>query len=178
MGYACPVCETPQRDGEHLANHLAFTAMLRNDAHEEWLDEHTPGWGAAGADELAAQVTEQAPEAEFEAVFEDTADHSNHQHDHGSRSQHDQPPVNPDSVRGHGSGSLDADAQNALQEAQEMTQKLLDNRKSADGDADSDVAPEATGDAGADETFGPNGEATVDETAGSEAEGDTEGKES
>ena len=38
MGYACPVCEDPQSDATHLANHLAFTAMLRGGEHGEWLD--------------------------------------------------------------------------------------------------------------------------------------------
>ncbi len=176
MGYACPVCETPQRDGEHLANHLAFTAMLRNDAHEEWLDEHTPGWGEGGVDELAARVADQAPDAEFEAVFEDTADSSNHQHDHGSRAQHDQPPVNPDAVRGRGSGSLDADAQSVLQEAREMTQELLNDNESAAADADGDVGSAGTG--GADETLDSNAEAASDEVAGGDAEDDPEEKES
>ena len=64
MGYACPVCETPQADAHHLANHLAFTALLGDDDHEAWLDEHTPGWDEAGEDELAERVLAEAKEVE------------------------------------------------------------------------------------------------------------------
>jgi hypothetical protein len=71
MGYECPVCETPQADARHLANHLAFTAVLGNEAHESWLDEHAPGWSDAGEAELAPRVAEHASEVEFEQVFED-----------------------------------------------------------------------------------------------------------
>ncbi|MFC6771069.1 DUF5810 domain-containing protein, partial [Halorubrum pallidum] len=56
MGYACPVCETPQRDGEHLAHHLAFTAMLHGDDHAEWLDDHVADWADRDPDGLAAEV--------------------------------------------------------------------------------------------------------------------------
>lgn len=78
MGYACPVCEIPQQDETHLANHLAFAAMLGNEDHEEWLDEHVPDWEGMGPDELGERVAAFAPEEEFEAVFEDTTGH-----DHG-----------------------------------------------------------------------------------------------
>ncbi|MFB6196643.1 MAG: DUF5810 domain-containing protein, partial [Halobacteriaceae archaeon] len=27
MGYLCPICEEPQVDPEHLANHMAFSAI-------------------------------------------------------------------------------------------------------------------------------------------------------
>ena len=81
MGYACPVCDTPQRDGEHLANHLAFTAMLREDGHREWLDDAVPEWEGHGPAELADRVVGHADDAAFEAVFEDTADHG-HGRDH------------------------------------------------------------------------------------------------
>ena len=39
MGYACPVCDHPQADARHLANHLAFTALARGGDHEAWLDD-------------------------------------------------------------------------------------------------------------------------------------------
>jgi hypothetical protein len=81
MGYACPVCETPQRDGEHLANHLAFTAMLRGGDHETWLSEHAPGWETEDPDTLAARVTDLAESAVYDEVFEDTTDdHAGHEH--------------------------------------------------------------------------------------------------
>jgi hypothetical protein len=59
MGYACPVCETPQADATHLANHLAFTALIRGGEHETWLDERCPGWEAAGEAALADRVAER-----------------------------------------------------------------------------------------------------------------------
>jgi hypothetical protein len=72
MGYACPVCEAPQQDAGHLANHLAFTAMLGDEDHEAWLDEHAHGWADQGERELANRVVEHAEETEFPQVFEDT----------------------------------------------------------------------------------------------------------
>ena len=80
MGYACPVCEDPQADGEHLANHLAFTAMLGDADHEDWLDEHAPDWADTDPAELADRVTDHAEEREFPQVFEDTTGNG---HDHG-----------------------------------------------------------------------------------------------
>jgi len=115
MGYACPVCETPQRDGEHLANHLAFTAMLHGDAHETWLDEHVPDWSEAGAADLAPVVVDYADEVAYEEVFEDTVEGrtTDHAHDHSSVAS----PFD--------AGDLDADAQRALTEAREMTRAML-----------------------------------------------------
>lgn len=72
MGYACPVCGHPQADEEHLANHLAFTALLGDDEHESWLAEHAPGWDEAGAAELADRVLDHTEEVEFPRVFENT----------------------------------------------------------------------------------------------------------
>lgn len=68
MGYACPVCEDPQADGEHLANHLAFSALLGRADHEAWLDEHAPGWDEATPEELAERLTPHVPEVEFPEV--------------------------------------------------------------------------------------------------------------
>ena len=82
MGYACPVCEVPQQDGEHLANHLAFTAMLHGGPHEAWLDDHAADWdGVADWDELdpaalAKRVEPLAEAADYDAVFDDTSDGS------------------------------------------------------------------------------------------------------
>ena len=72
MGYACPVCGTPQADGEHLANHLAFTAMLHGDGHEAWLDERVPDWADRDPDALATDVVEGAEETDHETTFDDT----------------------------------------------------------------------------------------------------------
>jgi hypothetical protein len=82
MGYACPVCGDPQADAEHLANHLAFSAMLRDaDGHESWLDEHVPDWADRDETGLADAVTDHAEPTEFPQVFEDTVDRE-HSHDH------------------------------------------------------------------------------------------------
>jgi hypothetical protein len=128
MGYACPVCETPQADAHHLANHLAFTALLGDDDHEAWLDEHTPGWDEAGEDELAERVVEAAKEVEFPQVFEDTTD-DGHDHDHDEPRPgelfDDEPPMaggrGPGEDRGPDGGDLDAETAEALRKARELT---------------------------------------------------------
>lgn len=74
MGYACPVCGAPQRDAEHLADHLAFTALLHGADHEAFLDERVPDWADRGPEGLGADLVEYAPETEVE---ETTG------HDHG-----------------------------------------------------------------------------------------------
>ncbi|EMA36605.1 DUF5810 domain-containing protein [Halococcus hamelinensis] len=121
MGYACPVCETPQADAHHLANHLAFTALLGDDDHEAWLDEHTPGWDEAGEDELAERVVEAAKEVEFPQVFEDTTDDDHHDHDEPRPGElfDDEPPMA--GSRGPGGGDLDAETAEALRKARELT---------------------------------------------------------
>lgn len=117
MGYACPVCETPERDGEHLANHLAFTAMLHGGAHEQWLDEHAPDWSDEGAAELAPVAVEHADEVPHETVFEESVP-SETGHDHAS------PPADGDALD---AATLDGDAGQILAEAREMTQAMLDD---------------------------------------------------
>jgi hypothetical protein len=81
-GYACPVCDDPQADAGHLANHLAFTAMLRDDGHGAWLDEHVPDWSDRGEADLAAELRERADdlleEREYPQVFEDTTGEDGH----------------------------------------------------------------------------------------------------
>lgn len=139
MGFACPVCATPQSDGKHLANHLAFAAMLGDDEHETWLDEHAPGWDEESPDELASRVTENASEEEYPQVFEDTVhDHSHHhhgseehahdRHGHGLETELQQ-------AGGYGrDANMGAEAQSILNEAREMTQKMLDDEDSGDED--------------------------------------------
>ena len=108
MGYACPVCAAPQADGEHLANHLAFTAMLHGDDHESWLDEHVPEWDERTPDALAAAVVDLAEETDHGTVFEDTTD----------RAAHVQP-----GARAIPPGDLDPEAQRILEEARSMTRE-------------------------------------------------------
>lgn len=76
MGYACPVCDDPQADGDHLANHLAFTAMLHGDEHADFLDAHVDDWEDRTPPELAAELIRHADETEYDAVFEDTTEGS------------------------------------------------------------------------------------------------------
>ena len=121
MGYACPVCETPQADGEHLANHLAFTAMLHGGRHEAWLEAHVPDWADRAPDRLAADIVEHADEVDHETVFDDTT---------GGR-----PEV------GTGSGhygqetqrELDPEARRILEEAMEMTRARRDSEDDDEG---------------------------------------------
>jgi hypothetical protein len=82
MGYRCPVCGDPQADDVHLANHLAFTAMLRGGDHEAWLDDHVDDWEHLGEAELAARVTDNADETDYPQVFEDTTDDASHDRPH------------------------------------------------------------------------------------------------
>ena len=129
MGYACPVCETPQRDAEHLANHLAFTAMLHGDAHEAWLDEYAPGGSEEGAAELAPIVVENAEETDYDEVFEERVPEGGG-HDHS----HQHPPTGA----AIDAGSADADTQRVLAAAREMTRAMLDDADADDSDADDD----------------------------------------
>ena len=139
MGYACPVCDDPQADAEHLANHLAFTAMLRGDGHEAWLDDHVDDWADLAPEELAEHVAEHADEEEFPQVFEDTTGGHDGGHDHGGpggrggRSGGGSPGAIDDAVPG-GVADLDdfeGETDDALAEARELTRQ---RRESAAGD--------------------------------------------
>lgn len=71
MGYACPVCDAPQVDDAHLANHVAFTAMIHEAEHATWLDEHVDGWADMGPEELGPLVAEHAESVAIDAPEED-----------------------------------------------------------------------------------------------------------
>jgi len=129
MGYRCPVCETPQADGEHLANHLAFTALLHGDEHEGWLDEHAPGWSEGGAADLVPHVTDRAEEIEFETVFEDTTD----DHDHAGSLE--------DALAegtGRGRAPLDDEAEGIIEEAREMTERMCEGGEDEEAEGEED----------------------------------------
>jgi len=139
MGYACPVCEDPQADAEHLANHLAFTAMLGDADHEEWLDDHAPDWEQADADRLASVVTDHAEDVDFPQVFEDTT--GTHRHDHErDRSGalfDDEPDFAADArERAPGDRRLDERTEQVLEEAREMTRRMRDDAEADDGRSD------------------------------------------
>ena len=157
MGYACPVCEVPQRDGEHLANHLAFTAMLREDEHEAWLDEHVPGWGGETPAELAGRVTDHAEEAEYDEVFEDTTG-GGHGHDRGSAPDFDQGapgtqgdpggrgPASSGGFEGMAQGVADEAVESVLRDAQELTEEMYGLEEDDDGGEETDGEADATRD--------------------------------
>jgi hypothetical protein len=114
MGYACPVCEDPQADAGHLANHLAFTAMLHEGAHADWLDAHVTDWAEYDEAALAEAVVDHATETEYPQVFEDTtgeapagdhadnphASHGHGDHEHASHGHGD----HEHASHGHGDG--------------------------------------------------------------------------
>lgn len=132
MGYECPVCGIPQADGGHLANHVAFTALIHSDEHETWLDERVPEWDNLGEDELADALTETASETEFPQVFEDTT--TEHEHDHERSGQlFDEPSVAEGRGReqhvGTQPAALDAEAQAVLEEARQITESKLDDEE-------------------------------------------------
>ncbi|WP_348607247.1 DUF5810 domain-containing protein [Halobaculum rarum] len=165
MGYACPVCETPQRDGEHLANHLAFTAMLHGDEHEDWLDEHVDDWGDRTPADLATEVTEFAEETEYDEVFEDTAgatggsprgerganatrEHADAGHGHGhDHVQGDEIAGRPEAA-GRAAGDTgemaravtDEAVESVLSEARELTEEMYGGDATGSGDTGDDDA--------------------------------------
>ncbi|ELY54278.1 DUF5810 domain-containing protein [Natronolimnohabitans innermongolicus] len=126
MGYACPVCDAEQADAEHLANHLAITASLGREGHEEWLAEHAPDWSECNPAELGEIVAQYAPEIET-PEFEG----SGHDHGHG----HDHEPGRPGGLedglarqsRQPGRGSMTAEAETVLREARELTRQMQES---------------------------------------------------
>jgi hypothetical protein len=121
MAYLCPVCADPQVDAGHLANHVAFTAVIREGDHEAWLDEHVPGWGEDDEDELAERLLELDAVATVDHPIDAAADDDptgGHTHDHG---QGQNPAVEGQT---RGSGALDAEAREILDEAQQLTREM------------------------------------------------------
>jgi hypothetical protein len=142
MGLACPVCEIPHQDATHLANHLAFTAMTHGDDHEAWLDDHVPEWSEYGEADLADEVTDLAPEAEYDQVFEDTVRErggvGGHQHDHAHDAARDGTPagVDPEAAVPTGGGELDEAARAVLDEARALTAEMFDGDDGTAGERD------------------------------------------
>lgn len=125
MGYACPVCEAPQADGEHLANHLAFTAMLHDDEHADFLDARVDDWEDRTPPELAAELIHLADETEYDQVFEDTTDGPGMGHGSGTSVDHlggpephgDDAPVDVDALEGD---TVDAETERVIEEARKL----------------------------------------------------------
>ncbi|MFC6904808.1 DUF5810 domain-containing protein [Halalkalicoccus tibetensis] len=118
MGYACPVCEIPQQDETHLANHLAFSAMLGREGHEEWLDEHVPDWEGMGPEELGERAAAFATEEEFETVFEDTTGNRGG----AGRFEDAVPPQ-------RGRQAMGGEASEVLAEAEAMTREMYESEE-------------------------------------------------
>lgn len=145
MGYSCPVCETPQHDSEHLANHLAMTAMLHEDDHEAWLDDHVEGWAELTPPELGQRVVEAAEEVDYDEAAVEAADipeeHRGKPNEHGHEPDHDHdvptqsPPSGEEPTVQSVTDDLDIETEAILEEAREMTRERLE-RAAEDADAD------------------------------------------
>ena len=118
MGFACPVCEEPQADETHLANHLAFTAILRGGDHESWLDEHVPHWDEQTPAELGPDVAEHATEIEVEIQSSE------------EQSRPERPAVEPTREPEPREFS-DADRE-ILEKARALTRERLENREGSE----------------------------------------------
>jgi hypothetical protein len=119
MGYACPVCDHPQADARHLANHLAFTALARGGDHEAWLDDRVPEWESLDESALGDRVVDHAAETEFPQVFEDT-----------TPDRESDPRL--DAARSRAAeGAFEDDAADVLEEARELTRKRRENAADA-----------------------------------------------
>ncbi len=126
MGYECPVCGTEEADGEHLANHLAFTALTRGGDHEAWLDERVPDWADRDPDGLANEVTGYATETDAEPSTE------SHDHDVPAVER----PENAD---------LSGNAAEILAEAEAMTRQMHEGEDADEENAGGENATDDTG---------------------------------
>ncbi|MFB6111230.1 MAG: DUF5810 domain-containing protein [Halobacteriaceae archaeon] len=121
-GYRCPVCEAPQPDLEHLANHLAFTAMLGDERHETWLDEHTPEWA-----ELAPAGLGEVLSDRVEAVDIDGVGTSRDGQNGADFGESDRPDVDVESAsQGPSTDTVDPVTAAALEEARALTESSGD----------------------------------------------------
>ncbi|MEF8773218.1 MAG: DUF5810 domain-containing protein [Halobacteriales archaeon] len=136
MGYACPVCGAPQVDGEHLANHLAFSALLGHDDHGDWLDDHSPGWDGDDPEALAERVTPHAEEMDL--PVETSTSRGEREAAGPDAEPFEAPPGDGAVERRHSPGAgapsgdreLDTEAREILAEARRLTER----RRSDDGE--------------------------------------------
>lgn len=124
MGFECPVCGALQADAEHLANHLAFSAMLGRDDHEAWLDDRAPGWSTQGPGDLAPTVADLAPERELPEGAGEHRDAGGFEDELADRGGY-----------GRDQG-LDAETERILDEARELTAEMYGVEDGSDGDED------------------------------------------
>jgi hypothetical protein len=137
MGLACPVCDVPHTDAEHLADHLAVTAMVRQGDHAGWLDEHAPDWADMTRGDLGSLVGEHAVAVDSVDLHEEVG---HHEHSHQT---HEPSPVGQPTASGLDAvGDLDADARAVLDEARKLTEQMHSK-----GDESGDDATEQTDDA-------------------------------
>jgi hypothetical protein len=156
MGYACPVCESAQADAAHLANHLAFTAMLGDDEHEAWLDERVPDWADRSPATLGPDVAQYAPERELEGAAAESGNGEQSERHHGSGHSHGSgteaggaPRFESELARqggyGRDAGTADGEVDRVLAEARDLTEQMagtdpLGTDGDVDGDGDRDTA--------------------------------------
>lgn len=122
MGYACPVCEEPQVDAEHLAHHLAFTAILRGGEHEAWLDEHVPTWDELDPKALGAAVVEDAESVEIDQPGD--ASHPSQDRSEGQADPHNRPTGR---TAEEPRNRLSTEDRAVLEEARELTRRMLED---------------------------------------------------
>lgn len=138
MAYLCPVCEDPQVDAAHLANHLAFTALIRGGDHEAWLDGHVPDWSDHEESWLAERVRGELDTVDHPIDDVETGGHEAvHGNAQGAPVQ--DPAVAVDGTR---DGALDDDARSVVEEARELTRRMADDGTDGDDDTDTDAAGE------------------------------------
>lgn len=143
MGYRCPVCEAPQLDGEHLANHLAFTAMIRSEEHEAWLDDHVPDWKERRPAELAEEVTPLAPEEDLPDEVEDADTHDHvpgRERGRGAYSERQR------ELREREREELTGEAAEVMADARAMTRKMHERAEESDDGPDDADRDDAEGD--------------------------------
>jgi hypothetical protein len=138
--------------------------MLHSDDHESWLDAHASGWKTAEPAELGDAIIEDAAEAEYNQVFEDTTvehDHSRSQshanaHAHDGDHEAGDRPFEGDTApaasgtRTTGEASPNAETQAVLEEARELTRQMMSGDESGQtaedsSDTDASDADEQTG---------------------------------
>ncbi|GAB7012257.1 DUF5810 domain-containing protein [Halolamina salina] len=146
MGYRCPVCGSPQKDDEHLANHLAMTAMLHGEDHEAWLDDHVEEWSEHTPPELAAKIVGDAEEVDYDEATAERAEteiptgdgEHDHEHDHGDAGGHPTEEI-ADPAEVPDSGFIDEAAEEAVAEAREMTRKRREAAAEEESEEDGDA---------------------------------------